>query len=271
MLIEYSDRNFRFNHTSRTVNTVSFAAHSHEGFEIIYMIKCNATYLIDGKEYTLKPGDAILTRPFSIHTLNVEPKSEYERFNIIFGENAIPLSILKKIPPSINVINFEGNKNVSSIFEKGEYYLSVLDKEDIPQVLTGLITELLLNIIIQSKNEPKNNTEFINPIVYKSIDYIENNLRSISEIEEIANELFITKSHLHHIFMKYMNTSPKKYITTRRLALAQKEILSGCKPTEVYLRCGFSDYSSFYRAYCKYFGRTPSDKSSSDQGAKLKL
>jgi AraC-like DNA-binding protein len=83
---------------------------------------------------------------------------------------------------------------------------------------------------------------------------------TLDGIDEICNELFITKSHLHHLFMKHLNITPKKYITSKRLAMAQREISFGAKPTDVYVKCGFSDYSTFYRAYKNQFGRPPSEK-----------
>jgi AraC-like DNA-binding protein len=87
---------------------------------------------------------------------------------------------------------------------------------------------------------------------------------TLKNIDEICGELFITKSHLHHLFIKHLNITPKKYITSRRLAVAQREISLGAKPTEVSVRCGFTDYSTFYRAYKKLFGHPPSDKEYSE-------
>jgi AraC-like DNA-binding protein len=42
--------------------------------------------------------------------------------------------------------------------------------------------------------------------------------------------------------------------------MAQREISFGAKPTDVYVKCGFSDYSTFYRAYKNQFGKPPSEK-----------
>ena len=61
--------------------------------------------------------------------------------------------------------------------------------------------------------------------------------------------------------MQYLHVSPKKFITAKRLAMAQREICAGGKPTEVCFRCGFRDYSAFWRAYTAFFGCKPSDRS----------
>lgn len=271
MNTNYSDSKFRFNHTSRVITESGFASHSHEGFEVLFFKKCKATYSIGGKEYELKRHNLIITRPFDIHAMNIELGSKYDRYNIIFREDEISPSIYNKLPDNVDVINFEGNSTVIGLFEKLDFYLSSLEKDDFSEILRGIIHEILLNVIIEAKNDAAITTEIANPTMQRAVEFIDKNLLTLSGIEEICNELYITKSHLHHLFSEHMNTSPKKYITTKRLALAQREIISGGKPTDVYLRCGFSDYSSFYRAYCKYFGRSPSDKSVIEQGARLKL
>ena len=47
----------------------------------------------------------------------------------------------------------------------------------------------------------------------------------------------------------------------KRIADARARIATvlGAKPTEIYTKCGFSDYSAFYRAYKNQFGYPPSE------------
>ena len=46
----------------------------------------------------------------------------------------------------------------------------------------------------------------------------------------------------------------------KRLIYAQKLIVKGQKPSKTYSDSGFSDYSSFYKAYLKFFGYPPSEE-----------
>ena len=54
-----------------------------------------------------------------------------------------------------------------------------------------------------------------------------------------------------------MGITPHSYITQRRLALAKRMLFDGMSPTEVYRRCGYADYSSFYRAFREHYGFSP--------------
>jgi AraC-like DNA-binding protein len=89
-------------------------------------------------------------------------------------------------------------------------------------------------------------------------------LLTLQGLDEICNELFITKSHLHHLFMEQMGVSPKKYVMEKRLELAHRELTLGAKATEIYAACGFADYSSFFRAYKKHFGHSPAQTPKTD-------
>ena len=169
----------------------------------------------------------------------------------------LPAELFDRIPRELDVINFDANKSVIQIFDKMEFYCKELPGEDFRRVLMHLIEEVFWNMIIELDTSGTNTGGSGNPIVEKAVAYIEKNLLTITGIEEICGELYISKSHLHHLFMEHMNMSPKKYILQKRLTIANREICLGEKATLVYEKCGFSDYSTFYRAYKKYFGFSP--------------
>lgn len=86
---------------------------------------------------------------------------------------------------------------------------------------------------------------------------LQNIERRIS-LGELSDSLFIDKSYLSKLFKQHFNMPVVSYIRNKQLLLADTMIKNGTPPTEVYLKCGFSDYSSFYRAYVKMFNRSPS-------------
>jgi AraC-like DNA-binding protein len=64
-------------------------------------------------------------------------------------------------------------------------------------------------------------------------------------------------SQLERVFKQATHSSVWHYITLKRLAAARERIESGSSATDASLECGFGDYSSFYRAYVKEYGRAP--------------
>lgn len=49
-----------------------------------------------------------------------------------------------------------------------------------------------------------------------------------------------------------------EYITQKRIMLAKEYLMGGIPPSQVYSKVGFWDYSSFYRAFKKTLGYSPS-------------
>ena len=47
------------------------------------------------------------------------------------------------------------------------------------------------------------------------------------------------------------------YIIRKRIAYAQQLLLNGVSAVQAGTAAGFGDYTSFYRAYKKHFGRSP--------------
>lgn len=54
-----------------------------------------------------------------------------------------------------------------------------------------------------------------------------------------------------HKFKSQTGYTLHKYIQQKRLAFSKSLIIKGHKITEIYLKCGFGDYSSFIRAFKK--------------------
>ena len=141
-----------------------------------------------------------------------------------------------------------------------DYYCKEFEGEDLQKLLYNLTEELLHNIFIASKAGADNSIYIENPIVKNAVKYIDENINTNIYVQDVCDALFITKSYLHQLFMKYLKISPKKYITSKKLALAQRRLRSGAKPSEVAVMLGFSEYSTFFRDYKNHFGHSPSEE-----------
>ena len=98
-----------------------------------------------------------------------------------------------------------------------------------------------------------------NALVTQCIEYIENNLNEDLNVEKISRDINFAPSTVAHSFKKQMGIPLHKYIVQKRLYFAKTMLDKGYSPTEVYLSCGYTNYSSFYKAYIKIFGKTPKE------------
>lgn len=232
--------------------------HTHNEYELIYIISGDVTHVIEDRKYKLKKDDLVIIRPNDYHYIQIDSSVDYERYDILFNPESLKIDNIGLLPPELDVINCRHKPFISDIFKKIDYYHSLLDANELKDVISLLIKELFYNLKFSSRQQ--NKPENIHPIISKALEEINNSLYTLNSISEIAEKLFVTESYLYRIFKRELKTTPLRYITEKRLNIAQNLLMQGEKPTHIYSECGFDDYTSFYRSYVKLFGHSPSKK-----------
>ena len=235
---------------------------THDFYELIFVKHGELSYSIEDKVYRVRENGIIFTRPGMLHRITFLNKDIYERYDILFSEKIIFPEVLKKIPDGTDVLHLKQYKHIEQLFSAMDFYCTKFEGEALENILSHLADEIFYYISIELKNTDAENSYSVNPMVTKAIEIIEKNLSGELSLELICKELFITKGYLNKLFNRYLKISPAKYITSKRLSFAQKELRLGANPTEVFARVGFSEYSTFYRSYKAYFGYPPSEEQS---------
>jgi len=257
---EYKDNHLIYNHRAfYNLDQYNYGSQIHDIFELLYLKNGDLNYTVEGKNFRAEKNTLILTPPDKQHLLQYNHLQVYDRYDVLFDETIVPAEIWRPITNGIDVLHLEGSPFIVELFEKMDYYCKYFKGETLKRILSHLTEEILYNIAVDSQKllqEPST----AHPIVMQAVEYIDKNLQKDLDLDELCRELFITKSYLHQLFTKYLKISPKKYIITKQLALAQREIREGAHPTTLYTDCGFSNYSTFYRAYKNHFGYSPSEE-----------
>lgn len=75
---------------------------------------------------------------------------------------------------------------------------------------------------------------------------------------DLAEMLGISTRQLERLFDKYLNTSPKRYITEMRLHRARNLIVQTEQPiTDIAMACGFNSTSHFSKLFRSFYGISP--------------
>lgn len=241
------------------IHQPKYSTHCHNAYELIFFLGGTANYLIEGMNYSLKKYDLVITRPSNYHNIDIDAEKKYNRINILVLAAPELTKLLNELPHNLEVVNCADMPIVISCFEKMDLYNKQLPHDDFLIMLNNLLTEVCYNLLI---HDSKENTEPkpASQTIIDALKYINENLFTIADVKDVCEHVFVSETHFFRLFKREMRTSPKKYVTTKRLIYAQKLLRSGEKPTEVADLCGFNNYVSFYQRYVDFFGYAPSEE-----------
>ncbi|WP_242860852.1 AraC family transcriptional regulator [Defluviitalea phaphyphila] len=243
--------------------------HHHDFYELYFFISGDVTYYIEGKIFSLKPGDIILINSQELHQANINNKNiTYDRivlwmrksFLKSLSDNKVDLTLCFESKNKNNIlrVDFEIQQNIKLLLNK---ILHIQNTKGFGYELLyrAYITELMvyINNISLIKEMTTNVDINKNNLIDNIIEYINNHLEEDIKIDDLANYFYISKFHLSREFKKYTETTIHRYIVQKKLIRAKELILNRIPITEVYKKCGFGDYSNFFRAFKNEYGVTP--------------
>ena len=244
---------------------------AHRQYEILYLISGSISYIIEGMSYSALPGDIIFVAPDEIHTLKIDGRLKYERAVILFD-----MDILHNMLTRINVelLQFSrGSKNRIRIIDEktankyklSEVLMSIieLDGEEKYKKL-GIVSRLIDFIVRLDKIACEKGDTLLGPssediLVRRAIDYIDEHLTEKISLDGLSAALFVSKSTLCHRFSSYLKMTPNRYITVRKIHLAEKLMRDGLSASEAACAVGYDNYSGFYYNYKQIIGVSPSE------------
>ncbi len=270
-------KSFKFSHRRNKPNVNLNTGHCHDGYEILYVVEGRGKYLVEGAAFEITPKTLVFIRPFEYHCVEIEANTMYERYILNFSHAFVVKEILDILE------NLSGDPNESSgrIYAPGsipKIALSVFDRlkeglnlpENEREPYCRLVLSELLVLLSSIGNQQIAHDEC--ELGARVSRYINEYLVRDVSLNVISKRFFITKYHLCRAFKRYSGVSVHSYITHKRVVYAKQLIESGETASSAAYKVGFGDYSAFYRAYVKIFGKAPTSKkaTNSDKSRKDK-
>ena len=243
--------------------------HSHDFYELYFFISGHANYIIDNIRYELKSGDILLISPDNLHRLDlVSPSEAYER--IVLWINPKYVKALSTPNTDLSeafrlhgerknflVRDFLLSERIKSILLELEECKDGFGDDVKSEILIkAILLELCKNAKATAVSTEKISKKTSSP-VSKIIDYIDGNLHTALTLDKLEEVAFVSKYYLARIFKEETNSTIHQYILKKRLLLSKRYIEQGLPINEIYLKCGFQDYSNFFRAFKKEYSITP--------------
>ncbi len=232
--------------------------HNHPFCEILFVISGNGKTVIDDVEYDIQKGDIVIYNPGTTHEESTLSPTGLELafFGITnFKINDLPSDFLidKQASPILHTEDDEDRFNLyfSSLVEE------VYENKQYSDLIIKYWARLILIGILRLANISE--AKFVTNAIFTQIyQYLNTNFTNIESMDQICNELNVSKYYISHVFKKYIGKPPMQYVTGKRIAYAKKLLsetdLSACEIGEM---CGYKDHTLFFKAFKKSVGSTP--------------
>ena len=234
--------------------------HSHNQCELLFILQGKGHVHVEGNKYELRPGCFFLMRPGEAHYIVLDPAVTYNRATVHFDPG-----FLDSVDGSRSLLKpyFDREPGKYNCFRPSEYkdtqcavwFKSILEQPDRINIVINLMC--ILRKFCQFHDIASLQT-VQESLEYQIMRYIQEHPQEELSPQQLCAKFYISRTQLYRRFKETTGSSVSEYITLRRILRAQELIAQGYKPTQCYTLAGFSDYSTFYRAYLKHFGHSPS-------------
>ena len=250
----------------------SVGRHSHDYYEFYFFVEGAVSMEMGERIYPLSQGDVIVVPPNVQHRAKLsDPTVPYRRFVFWLSRDYVDALSRQSSDYTYLIRRAESAHGKLWHFDlltfnalRGELF-ALLDELHADrfgkqtQVNLHICNLLLhLNRLVHEQTHRPTSQESVS--TYEAITaFIDTHLEEPLSLDRIAQEFYLNKYYIAHLFQQSVGLSIHRYITKKRLAACAAAIRSGAKITEVCRTYGFGDYTSFYRAFRAEYGMSPSE------------
>ena len=251
--------------------------HYHRFDKLLVFLGGSIEYAIEGKGYSLLPGDVVLVPRGTSHKVTPIRREG--------GSAGYTRLVVYLSPRYLTSLPGEGD-SLRTCFQRAEeqrHYvirsrergggecakLTAALKESVRagggDPFAGLYqSTLLLQLLILLNRTLRDgkvgyvDTSRCNEKIVSIVCYINEHLADHLSLDELAERFYLSKYHMMRQFKAETGYTIGEYVNQKRLLIARELLRQGQPVTRAYLDSGFREHSTFVRAYKKMFGEMPS-------------
>lgn len=225
--------------------------HSHDFYEIEFMLCGSGCYSIDGTEYAIGPGSLYFMSPVNIHTVDARDVTMY---NIMFSADLCDPGLLAQLAekaPLVLEADEDARRFFSAVFDE------LIELCDQPPYAGILLNSVLVKLCTLTQALPVKPS--ISAISRAEL-YIRSNLKESLTLPMVAEQFGFSPSYFSRLFASQTGVTFQHYVRSLRLGYAKK--LLHCSEMTVVQICeesGFRDYPNFIRRFRQDTGLSPTE------------
>lgn len=264
----YLKENYRLFHLRDTAGQER-DFHFHDFDKIVLLISGRVEYEVEDRSYALRPWDVLLIRHHTIHKAVIDRKEPYERIIIYldktFLERVMPGAQLSECFDSADRT---GRNLLSPDVEEREALKTLLaniesdlksDSFGSKAMADTLLIQLIIHINRISAAAPGPVMPATDSKIEEALSYINEHLSEELTVDRLAEKVYLSKYHFMRLFKENTGNTVHAYIRQKRLLYAARLIREGVNANKAASDAGFSDYSTFHRAFRESFSISPGE------------
>lgn len=266
----YLYENYRYFHLHDTAGQER-SFHYHDFDKIVILKSGHVDYTVEDVTYALSPWSVLLVKNHAIHRAVIDVSVPYDRIIIYLNHDHF-----KNLMPGSNMMDcFENTGSETCLLLPDERGVTELSRavddfealQDDGRFGADTIREtMIIRILVyisrfsrESAGGELPETGGYDRKISAVISYINSNLSSDLSVENLANSVYLSRYHFMRLFKEQTGTTIHSYIREKRLLYASRLIREGVPAVQAAQESGFTDYSTFSRAFRACFNARPSD------------
>ena len=237
-----------------------FRAHTHRKTELLLLLEGDVEMTVGGENYPLHKSHLLIIPQGISHKLRVRSPLPYLRLVL-----SLPSTYLEELglgefaemleTGGVRTVDLTGSPFLQTLYPYSKHIAAA------PQIqqrafFDERVSSLFLALLEAERAHTQSNAD---GLAERAIRYINANLSRRLTIESIAEALYTSPSYLCKVFRRKMEIPMMHYVNRLRIRLAQSLMIDGTPLKEVYVRCGFENYVTFFRVFREETGKSPSE------------
>ena len=228
--------------------------HFHTAIEIVFVESGRYRARVDGNAYTLTRGDILFVNPHLPHSF--EKIGDTVIHTLLVQEPLFQtLNFPKKLP---RIVRADGkNSYMLRLFKEAASVWEQQSEQYKIGFLYSLCGALLRYYPLSPLEGERQEEQFLDVL-----KYIEEHFREPLTLEELTQKFGYSKSYFSRTFNKVTDVNLREFLNRRRIteALRIKESNPSLAWVHIATNVGFESWSTFSRAYKRYYNKNDLDK-----------